>query len=499
MPPASQRHLRAGAVSTLAVALALGACADEPTNPTPLTSGTALQAAASRESVPAGLVPNGVPYRNPDYKHATGRDGGASLSARALKNKDGTTDFEVTTGVLDGGAPPNEMTKLQVKYITPDDEVQWTKNESRVGTGYKSFVFDGDLARHAFLQAQANITVPNASGKGHRTGVVTLRERINLRPDLAVTQLSGPGRVVVNTPAMFSAVFRELNGDLSARSSCVFYLDGQEVARTDNLFVAEGDAVDCLMNGPLTEVGTHTLTVSIENVVPGDYDVSNNTRAVTVEVVDPIHQLEGSASASEDHYRYYYSGGYNIVDNQSHSTSATFYGYADHPLTFPTSLSVTQSTGESVLDQVDLSDWGDPSASCNTHLTATSTVDVCSTGTGTTVNISRSTGKATYYTVYQHWHDTSWSHCHSSGWWGGCDWHRHYQGYYHPHGTSSEETWGTGPESLEARYTFDVRLEDSGNHTFKSDPVDVPLTPYDRTLGNERWWGFSGAVSFGGS
>lgn len=496
MLPSSPR-LRIAALSTLV--LAISACGDESNTPIAPPSQASLQAAADPQEVPPGLVSNGVPYRNPDYKHATGRDGGASLSARALKNQDGSTDLEVTTGMLDGGTPPHQMTKLQVKFIDADGEVRWTRNENRVDAGYASYVFDGDLAPHAHLQVQGNVTVPNASGKGTRTGVVTLKERINLRPDLAVTELSGPSRVIVNTPAMFSAVFRELNGDLSARSSCVFYLGEQEIARTDNLFVAEGDVVNCLMSGPLPEVGTHTLTVAIENVTPGDYDASNNSRSMVLEVVNPVHRLVGSASASEDHYRYARYNGYDEVDNQRHSTSASFYGYADQAVTFPTSLSVVQSTGSEVRDQVNLSSWGDANASCNIAFTQTSTIQVCASGAATTVNVSRSTGRATYYTLYQHWHNTSWSHCHARSWWngGGCDWHYHYEGYYHPHSSYSEGSWGTGSESLGLQYTFDVRLEDAGGNTFKSDPVHVPLTWYEGAGGYERWWGYRGHVAFG--
>lgn len=59
----------------------------------------------AKASRPA-LVSNGIKYRVNGLQPATGRSGSASLTARALLGKDGTTLVEATTGELDSAATP---------------------------------------------------------------------------------------------------------------------------------------------------------------------------------------------------------------------------------------------------------------------------------------------------------------------------------------------------------------------------------------------------------
>src|SRR5215208_6266191 len=49
------------------------------------------------------LVPNARRYKESGLKPATGRSGSASLTGRALLDKDGATTVELSTGQLDTG------------------------------------------------------------------------------------------------------------------------------------------------------------------------------------------------------------------------------------------------------------------------------------------------------------------------------------------------------------------------------------------------------------
>jgi len=284
--------------------------------------------------VPDGFVPNGVPYRNPAFKDATGRSGGASVTARAMLNQDGSTDLEVTTGDFDGTAPENDMTKLQVKLLDDEDDATWTDNQNRIRSGFVHSIYD-DVIRHDRLQVQASVNVPNASGKGRRTGVVTIAARANLRPDLAATSVEGPAEAFVGTSAVFTGYISEINTDLAATTDCVFYVNGDVSAGAEGVWVGEGDEVTCIMEYLFDEIGTYTIDFAAENVTPGDYDLSNNSTSTTIEIVNPIHQFQGSAWANERHYRYRYDrsfySGANYYDyytnNERHETRASFYGY----------------------------------------------------------------------------------------------------------------------------------------------------------------------------
>lgn len=480
---------RASTVSlcvALSATLLVAACTDQ--RPTLLEPGpeAAPQLSVSGDDLSNFFVPNGVPYRNPEYKNATGRSGEASLTARALMSKDGSTELDLTTGALDGTPPPHDITKLQIKYIDPNQDTLWTKNENKLATGYVHRVYD-NVARHGYLQTQANVLVPNASGKNGRTGVVTISERINLRPDLAVTAIQGPPTAVRNSGVSFTGFVSELNGDLSATANCVFYVDGQEAARSNGIWVGEGDEVTCLMHHVFDAIGTHTVTLAVEDVSPGDWDLSNNTFSTTIEIV-AIYQFRGSLSVSEDHYERYQNYSMSYTDSGSGwyttrtyhyntnnlrvSVRAQLYGWSSQVLSVPVRVTMQQRSNGVVHDALDTPGLGSPGSECFVATTAKSSINVCSYPTSTSVNISRYSGRATYFT--NDWKRTKDCHYYWFGGWHCQEWTETL--YYH----SSNDSWGGGFQPLGSEYTFDVRLVDALGQTFKSDPVSVPLGPYFR-------------------
>lgn len=44
----------------------------------------------------------------------------------------------------------------------------------------------------------------------------------------------------------------------------------------------------------------HTVTVTVANVVPGDWDLSNNSAQTTIQIADPIVKLTTHGSAYEE-------------------------------------------------------------------------------------------------------------------------------------------------------------------------------------------------------
>lgn len=443
--------------------------------------------------VPPGFTPNGVPYRNAAYRHATGRSGGASLTARALMNMGGTTDLEVTTGELNDDAPPYEIRKLQVKLLDDAGDAVWTENENHLSSGYLLRTYGG-LARHDDLRVQAQVRVPNASGKHERTGVVTLTERVNLRPDPAVLDVVGPPEAVVGTEVVFSATLAELNGDLSATADCVYLVDDAEVTRSAGVWIGEGDVVSCVLSHVFEDLGEHTVTVLLDHVDPGDWDLRNNTASTTIDVVG-VFPLAGWASAAErneTYQRHVWTSSYRSDTNgQKHYTEAAFYGASQRPLTFPARLEALQSSGGVEVDQTILEGMDGPG--CYEEAAGVNLVSVCTDEAGgTSVNITRKTGWAQYITTTQR----SVRVCHYLPWGSFCTttWER--DSY------TENESWGDGSfAELGSDYTFDVTLEDADGLRFPSGAVRFGLTAYDQWVGpswdRTHQWGREGQTNFG--
>lgn len=484
------------AFSCALTALAVGACSDLPeslTAPPEAPLVLSAQSSAAATSAQGGrFLANGIPYRNPGYELATGRSGGATMTLRALMNQDGTTDLQVTTGDFEGTEPPHDFDKLQVKYLDEAaEEAVWTENHRRPGTGLVELGFDG-LERHRILQVQGNVTVPNASGKGKRTGVVTLRERVNLRPNLAVLSVAAVHEAFVDTEVSFTAAIAETNHDLSATADCVFYVNGDEAARSDGIFVGEGDQVACQMDHVFTETGTYEVTASVEHVNPGDFDTSDNQATATIEIVDPVVELHGTASAAERHHRYDYSSYYYDRHDRRDWTHAQLYASGESALEFPASVSIRQSSGGVTRSDVSLGSFGTAGASCEEHVDATTNVRICSDegGDRTTLNVSYSSGVARYYArrLYQQ----RWWVCHWNGY---C--HYHYGSYYWVTIDNRTVVDGYGYRGLGSDYTFDVALVDADGTQFLSDPVVVPVDqPYDYPSRYVRQWGRTGFISY---
>jgi hypothetical protein len=251
--------------------------------------------------------------------------------------------------------------------------------------------------------------VPNASGRGSRTGVVALNERVNLRPDLAATGVAGPAQALPGTTVNFLGGIRELNGDLSATASCIFTVDGVESARSEGLWVAEGDAVNCALAHDFTEPGIYTVQMALEDVAPGDYDLSNNTASMQIEIVQPhlgTVPLQGTLAASEvlertfRNYRVCQNGGLDCLvvlqDDRYRAAGGSFHGFSNAVMTWPADVTIRQLSGGVVLGQVARTQWG--AEGCNDILTVRASISICGTATGTQVSVVDHSGSAIYFT-----------------------------------------------------------------------------------------------------
>jgi hypothetical protein len=253
-----------------------------------------LLPAWSQTHIPGNAIPSSKHYRESGVGNATGRTGGATMTARALLAKDGTALVEVTTGTLDSSAtPPGSFAKVQFKPLDPNGNALLATNFTPLAAsgGYYGFSWPS-LYRGEQIQLQGNITGIDKN----RTDVVTVVETTKLRPDLAVQSLTFPGSAAVNHPVNISANVVEMNGDASATATCVLNIDGSDVDQVKNVYVDAGGSVSCGFAYTFTTTGNHTVQITAADVVPGDWDSSNNSASSSISITSPDVALGGSGS-----------------------------------------------------------------------------------------------------------------------------------------------------------------------------------------------------------
>jgi hypothetical protein len=256
-------------------------CTDQPTGPGQADRLAAHRLGSTTNAHLPERIPNRVKYRDEGHKPATGRAGSAQLSVRALQGMDGLTTLEISTGTLDDPREaPGNISRLQIKALDSHAHHLYTRNYNNLnGGGAITKVFSSPV-RGSSLQVQANVT-----GIERRTGVITVTEKVRLRPDLQASNLIAPATATVATPINLSATVAEINGDSGARASCVLYVNGVEADRADQIWVDAGGTVTCAFALLFPTTGSKKLEVRVEKVVPADYDVTNNQAAGSIEIV----------------------------------------------------------------------------------------------------------------------------------------------------------------------------------------------------------------------
>jgi hypothetical protein len=247
--------------------------------------------------VPGNAVQSSKHYRESGVSNATGRSGSAHVTARALVSKDGGATVEVTTGTLDStSTAPGSFRKVQFKALNAAGNPISVQNLfPSTPSGYYSFT-SPSFHRGQQLQLQANITGID----GNRTDVVTVVETVKVRPDLAVSNLSFPSSAVPNQTVNISANIVEMNADTGATTTCVLAIDGNPVDQVKNVWVDAAGSVSCAFVYTFDAPGGHTIQVSANNVVPADWDTSNNSSSGTIDITNPNTAEQSFASFQEN-------------------------------------------------------------------------------------------------------------------------------------------------------------------------------------------------------
>lgn len=479
--------------------LAMAACSELPTeDPAPKRIPSMGVAAG-----PPTAKPNSQKYRQQTVGHATGRSGSAQITARALLGKDGGTAVEVTTGTLDQGGAPGDISKVQLKFFHPGNpdahEPTFNDNQGN-GTGYWTRQFSGKV-RHQRMQAQTNVRGIDRN----RTDVVTVTERVNLRPDIAVSSLNAPASAYRGTNVPIHSSISEMNGDVGATTNCVMYINGAATDRANGVWVANGDLVVCAFAHTFNSVGTFDITVKAEAVVPGDWDLANNSRSVRIEIVDPA--LHGSASAyqgeyTNDWYNYgyssrqwcwYYYSDYGCNGNSDNWSNRGYYvsrdqsswisGWTPANWQYPITVSARHGTDGWTTDWrgVNLGWTGGNYGYVNWPGYSIYTQSY--PGWGSNIWIQRWAGYAYYFSEYYY---QSW------WWWWNCSYYYGCNGssgpgygYYYVNGPYWNQ-WGTYYSSYGNSVFWDIDIYTANGVTFTADAT-IPLTTWYDSWYYQPW------------
>lgn len=269
--------------------LGAGACADNPAT-APVTKSPSLRREASVAGRRPARFANSIKYRDKGLQHARGRAGiaatAATLEARALLGRDGSTILDISTGAIDAPDASRLLSKVQLKQYAPDGTQQTTTNYKDINSPVYQLTLAG-RARGSKLQVQGSIV----SLDGKRADVVTLTETVKLRPDVSVDHITVPAQSFITVPVNISALISENNGDVGARADCVLAVDGVEVSRARGIWVDAGRSVSCLFSHIFPTTGTRQLTVTAVSVNPGDWNASNNAATSTIAITLPRNEF----------------------------------------------------------------------------------------------------------------------------------------------------------------------------------------------------------------
>lgn len=306
-------------------------------------------------------VPNTRPYRVTATATATGRSGSATMSARALIDREHHGALEIVAG--DFVTPPvGTVTKVQLKAFDGNGDLLYTSNTTGINAPSVALPLDG-LERGQAFDVQANIRdVDN-----NRTDVLSVTTVGRLRPDLAV-RVSAPETARVGFPVHITATVEELNHDTGARATCALFVDDAQVDQAEGIWVDAGDTVSCAFVHSFAVGGQHQFRVDVANVNPGDWDDANNTAAGSVAIYldeQSFTAVSAWVSESHRHYRIHNTGytrrdlggtyvrSFDLLTDQSADTQGALYAaYVTGALTFPvTQVAVAQWTDDVLIHQ----------------------------------------------------------------------------------------------------------------------------------------------------
>jgi hypothetical protein len=428
----------------------------------------------------------GVGAANAVAAPAAGNAKPYALSASATIAQDGSTELALTVTSNDATySVPTSLKHVQLKSFNASGELVYTKNLQDVATPSGATTLtrsDLQAGQRVKVQAQAQ------TGSAKNTQVLETNAVVLRQPDLTVADAGAPAQVAPNTPLAVSTVIQELNGDLGA-SGTVTVSEGATTLDSAPVSVLAGATTNVGLAVVLSQPGTHTLTVSVGSVTPAEWDTTNNSATIEVEVIQPNQTLDYSASYGNNvDYNYhwqsdgsgYYCGYYygycgpREYHQNEHSewlsvnywTSQTVSPTGTFDLTISTEAGTVETIHATNLQWDGWNSWYWYDSASNTQM------QVYSSGGGSNVYVWHNAGQWTY----------SDSYC---DYWYGCSTYN---------GSSSYGHYWNAQQEL----TVDLDLA-SGTGDHFGGSIAIGLSPYDYAWDYWYWDWYYGNVHYWGN
>jgi gamma-glutamyltranspeptidase/glutathione hydrolase len=213
-----------------------------------------------------------------------------SLTIRALLGGDRT---DVYLAVSSHGAPvPDELEKVQLKAFSLEGRHVSTQNFFDLAApNGTAVIHETGFDRGQVLRAKAHV-------KAGAQNNLEAETRIGLRPDLTVTGIDAPRRVVRKQPFRLTATVGEVAGDTGATAT-VSVVDGIHPLAVNKVTVAAGGTAAVPFTLALADAGPHTLRVEVSDADPSEYQTSNNSDSTPITV--RMYDGDGVVATEERH------------------------------------------------------------------------------------------------------------------------------------------------------------------------------------------------------
>jgi len=206
-----------------------------------------------------------------------------SMSVQALRGALGT-EVCVTINSIDPQKYPLP-TSIKQLVADPDDGPKYrlekyTGDDIPLTNGRTTFVLRGYENCQSF-----NVKVHFKLERWHDEH---LEDDIHVcsKPNLSIEKIVAPEQTYVNTPFNVQAVIRESKGDAGATTTVTLYEGSSVLGSFTNVVVPKGGTVNVVFQGiSATTPGKHYYTIKISNTDPPEFDVTNNSRSFSVNVL----------------------------------------------------------------------------------------------------------------------------------------------------------------------------------------------------------------------
>jgi hypothetical protein len=233
-----------------------------------------------------------------------------SMEIFALNGQDATDVYIKVTKELEGYELPNELKKVQLKYVVNGETIVHNVKGIALAEGLYEVTSLTDLMAHETLEAKVHIHDNQTGDEEVLKGSTT----VLLRSDVVVGDILTPEEMVAGETFSISFPVSEINGDIGG-STFVTVMNGDTVLYSTLIDVVAGEEVNVNVPVMFADPGTYDITVNANDMYYehlgteiADYDVSSNTNTLTVEVIpstEPIYFSMGYVDYNEYYYYYY--------------------------------------------------------------------------------------------------------------------------------------------------------------------------------------------------